>query len=225
MRDYFQQILPAPGPPGRRRGPERPRAGRAVPRPLSPTWSSPTSRCPTWTASTPPRRSTGKRPVPVILVSAYHDPEFIRRAEADHILAYLVKPIKQADLEPAIAIAMRRFEQFQALRKETIRPEAGAGGPQGDREGQGDPDEEGALDEQDAFRRLQKLASERTETDRDRPDDPSGGRSRPAPPRRLTPISRRIQRLGPIWSQDRPDSLRLHGRFIGGIVLSPGLQR
>ena len=57
-------------------------------------------------------------PIPVILVSAYHDPEFIRRAEADHILAYLVKPIKQADLEPAIAIAMRRFEQFQALRKE-----------------------------------------------------------------------------------------------------------
>ena len=33
-------------------------------------------------------------------------------------MAYLVKPIKQADLEPAIAIAMRRFEQFQALRKE-----------------------------------------------------------------------------------------------------------
>ena len=30
-------------------------------------------------------------------------------------MAYLVKPIKQADLEPAIALAMRRFEQFQAL--------------------------------------------------------------------------------------------------------------
>ena len=42
----------------------------------------------------------------------------IRRAEADHVMAYLVKPIKQADLEPAIALAMRRFEQFQALRKE-----------------------------------------------------------------------------------------------------------
>ena len=26
------------------------------------------------------------------------------------ILAYLVKPIKQTDLEPAIAIIMRRFE-------------------------------------------------------------------------------------------------------------------
>src|SRR5271166_263896 len=36
-------------------------------------------------------------PVPVILVSAYHNPELIERAEADHILGYLVKPIKQAD--------------------------------------------------------------------------------------------------------------------------------
>ena len=56
-------------------------------------------------------------PVPVILVSAYHDPELIARAEADHILGYLVKPIKQADLEPVIGLALRRFEQFQALRQ------------------------------------------------------------------------------------------------------------
>src|SRR5262245_32372554 len=32
------------------------------------------------------------RPVPVILVSAFHDAELIARAEADHILGYLVKP-------------------------------------------------------------------------------------------------------------------------------------
>jgi response regulator NasT len=57
-------------------------------------------------------------PVPVILISAFHDAELIERASADYILAYLVKPIKQADLEPAIAVAMRRFEQFQALHRE-----------------------------------------------------------------------------------------------------------
>jgi AmiR/NasT family two-component response regulator len=28
------------------------------------------------------------------------------------------KPIKQSDLEPAIAITMRRFEEFQAMRHE-----------------------------------------------------------------------------------------------------------
>ena len=59
-----------------------------------------------------------QRPVPIILVSAYHDAQLIQRAEADHVLGYLVKPIKQADLEPVIALAARRFEQLQALQKE-----------------------------------------------------------------------------------------------------------
>ncbi|MGZ3396365.1 MAG: ANTAR domain-containing response regulator, partial [Isosphaeraceae bacterium] len=35
--------------------------------------------------------------IPVILVSAYHDADLIARAMADHVMAYLVKPIKQAD--------------------------------------------------------------------------------------------------------------------------------
>jgi response regulator NasT len=59
-----------------------------------------------------------ERPMPIVLVSAYHDPELIRRAEADHILGYLAKPIKQADLGPVIALALRRFEQLEELRKE-----------------------------------------------------------------------------------------------------------
>jgi response regulator NasT len=60
----------------------------------------------------------GERPVPVIFVSAYHDPELIARAEGDHALAYLVKPIGSADLPPAIAIATRRFAELSALQKE-----------------------------------------------------------------------------------------------------------
>lgn len=60
-------------------------------------------------------------PVPVILVSAYHTPDLIQRAEADHIMGYLVKPIKQADLEPVISLTLRRFEQFEELRKEAAR--------------------------------------------------------------------------------------------------------
>src|SRR5579871_3851129 len=38
-------------------------------------------------------------PVPVILVSAYHDAGLFARARGPHVMAYLVKPIKQADLE------------------------------------------------------------------------------------------------------------------------------
>lgn len=58
------------------------------------------------------------RPVPVILVSAYHDETLIERAEADHVLAYMVKPITVVDLQPTISIAMRRFAELQSLHQE-----------------------------------------------------------------------------------------------------------
>jgi response regulator NasT len=100
-------------------------------------------------------------PVPVILVSAFNDPEFIRRAEADHILAYLVKPIKQADLEPAIVIAMRRFEQFQELRKEATDLKQALEDRKVIEKAKGILMKKTGLDEHDAFRRLQKLASDK----------------------------------------------------------------
>jgi response regulator NasT len=59
-----------------------------------------------------------ERRVPVILVSAYHDATLLERAETDTIRGYLVKPIKQADLTPVIALSLRRFEQAEELRQE-----------------------------------------------------------------------------------------------------------
>ncbi len=100
------------------------------------------------------------RPVPVILVSAFSNSELIARAEADHILGYLVKPIKQADLEPAIALAMRRFEQFEALRKEAADLRQALEDRKVIERAKGVIMKRCALDEQEAFRRLQKLASE-----------------------------------------------------------------
>ena len=103
-----------------------------------------------------------ERPVPVILVSAYHDATLIERAEADHILGYLVKPIKQADLEPAINLAVRRFEQFQELRKEADDLRQALEDRKVIERAKGIIMRRGRLDEQDAFRRLQKLASEKS---------------------------------------------------------------
>jgi response regulator NasT len=100
-------------------------------------------------------------PVPVILVSAYHDADFIRRAEDDHILAYLVKPIKQANLEPAISIATRRFEQFQALRQEAVTLKQALEDRKLIEKAKGILMKKANLDEADAFRRLQRLASDK----------------------------------------------------------------
>lgn len=100
-------------------------------------------------------------PIPVILVSGYHDGDLIERAEADHILAYLVKPIKQADLEPAISIAMRRFEQFQALRQEATDAKQALADRKLIERAKGVLMKRAGLDEHAAFRRMQKLASEK----------------------------------------------------------------
>jgi AmiR/NasT family two-component response regulator len=99
--------------------------------------------------------------VPVILVSAHHDPATVRRADADYVMAYLVKPIKQADLEPAIAIAMRRFEQFQALHKEAADLKQALEDRKTIEKAKGVLMKKVGLDEHDAFRRLQKLASDK----------------------------------------------------------------
>jgi two-component system, response regulator PdtaR len=100
-------------------------------------------------------------PLPVILVSAYHDAELVQRAEADHIMGYLVKPIKQADLAPVIALAMRRFEQFQELRQEAADLRQALEDRKVIERAKGILMKKTGLDEASAFRRLQKLASDK----------------------------------------------------------------
>ncbi len=57
-------------------------------------------------------------PVPVILVSAYHSPDMVERASASCVQAFLVKPIKLADLAPTIDFARRRFDRLRNIRQE-----------------------------------------------------------------------------------------------------------
>jgi AmiR/NasT family two-component response regulator len=102
-------------------------------------------------------------PTPVILVSAYHDSELIERAEADHVLAYLVKPIGRADLQPAIAVATRRFAELQALRKESADLRQALADRKIIEQAKGILMKLTGADEKDAFRRLQDLAAERNQ--------------------------------------------------------------
>src|SRR5687767_14780303 len=55
-------------------------------------------------------------PVPVVLVTGC--PEDVWRARCEHILACLVKPVREADLPAAVALAVLRFGQFRAARRE-----------------------------------------------------------------------------------------------------------
>jgi two-component system, response regulator PdtaR len=104
-----------------------------------------------------------ERPVAVILVSAYHDPALIARAEADHVLAYLVKPIGIADLPPAISIATRRFAEFQKLHKDCNDLKQALSDRKIIERAKGLLMTVSGLDEKEAFQRLQELASEKNQ--------------------------------------------------------------
>src|SRR5205085_290068 len=47
--------------------------------------------------------------VPVIVVTAYADDAWVERAQQAGVFAYLVKPITEQELKPAIALAWRQF--------------------------------------------------------------------------------------------------------------------
>ena len=97
-------------------------------------------------------------PIPAILVSAYHDPDLIERTKGEQILAYLVKPVKQADLEVAIGLALQRFGEFQTLRKEAGELRQALTDRKVIERAKGILMKRAGLDEEGAFRRLQKLA-------------------------------------------------------------------
>jgi response regulator NasT len=101
-----------------------------------------------------------ERAIPVILVSAYHEPMLIERAEADHVLAYLVKPIGLADLQPAIAIAMRRFSELQSLHQECDDLRQALADRKVIEQAKGLLMKLTGIDERDAFARLQSLAAD-----------------------------------------------------------------
>ncbi|RII41716.1 response regulator [Galactobacter valiniphilus] len=61
---------------------------------------------------------TAERIAPVVLLTAFSQRELVERAQEAGAMAYVVKPFTQADLIPAIEIAISRGEQIAALANE-----------------------------------------------------------------------------------------------------------
>jgi response regulator NasT len=49
---------------------------------------------------------------PVLLLTAYSDRELVERAKEAGVVNYVVKPFREAELLPAIEIAMARYQEF-----------------------------------------------------------------------------------------------------------------
>jgi two-component system, response regulator PdtaR len=59
-----------------------------------------------------------RAPKPIILLTAWSERDLVQRAQEAGVLAYLVKPVREAELIPAIEIAMARFQELRALQQE-----------------------------------------------------------------------------------------------------------
>ena len=55
---------------------------------------------------------------PVLLLTAFSQPEIVERAKKSGVLAYLVKPVRESNLFPAMEIALSRFEEMHELEEE-----------------------------------------------------------------------------------------------------------
>ncbi len=101
---------------------------------------------------------TEERIAPVVLLTAFSQRELIDRAKESGVVGYLVKPIQEADLAPAIEVALSRFAEFRELEREvddlqeqleTRKLVDRAKGILMDTQG---------LSESEAFRRIQKMS-------------------------------------------------------------------
>lgn len=59
-----------------------------------------------------------EQPIPIVILTAFSDREYIERAKSTSVHAYLVKPIKEQKLRPTIELAQARFWEQQALAEE-----------------------------------------------------------------------------------------------------------
>jgi len=59
-----------------------------------------------------------ERPIPIIILTAFSDREYVERAKSTAVHAYLVKPLREEKLMPAIELAQARFLEQQALAEE-----------------------------------------------------------------------------------------------------------
>jgi len=64
------------------------------------------------------RKILDERPIPIVMLTAYGQDELVGRAVEAGVFGYLVKPVREQDLVPAIATARARYEELSAVREE-----------------------------------------------------------------------------------------------------------
>lgn len=102
-----------------------------------------------------------ERTIPVIMLTAYSQPELVQQATELGVYGYLVKPIKEADILPTIEVALARANELHALQKEVGDLKETIETRKLVEKAKGILMENYGLTEAAAFRKIQKLSMDR----------------------------------------------------------------
>lgn len=100
----------------------------------------------------------GKRIAPVVMLTAFSQRDLVERAREAGAMSYLVKPFSQADLVPAIEMAVSRFAEITELESEVTDLKERLATRKAVDRAKGILQEQLSLSEGDAFRWIQKTA-------------------------------------------------------------------
>jgi len=104
------------------------------------------------------RLLTAENIAPVLLLTAYSQKELVERAQQAGVVGYLVKPFRDSDIQPAVEIALTRFEEFRSMRTQLQTLEESLETRKSVDRAKGVLMDTQGLKEADAFRRIQKLS-------------------------------------------------------------------
>ena len=101
---------------------------------------------------------TEEKIAPVVLLTAHSQTELVERAKEAGVVGYLVKPFREADLLPAIEVALTRFQEFESVSKEVDDLQHALETRKAVERAKGILMDSQDMDEQEAFRRIQKMS-------------------------------------------------------------------
>lgn len=104
------------------------------------------------------RAISDERIAPVLLLTAFSQQDLARRASEAGVAGYLVKPFGEADLVPAIEVAIARFRDLRSVEKEATDLRDALETRKAVERAKGLLMTASGLTEDEAFRRIQKLS-------------------------------------------------------------------
>jgi AmiR/NasT family two-component response regulator len=104
------------------------------------------------------RQIYARRPLPIVLLTAYGDRELIEQATDLPIMAYLMKPVNEQELLATLQVVMARFEEQQQVIQHAVGLEEQLATRKLVDRAKGVLMERQGLSEKDAYQRIQRQA-------------------------------------------------------------------